>query len=181
MNRVSHHTIVAALAALGVLSFGGCRDAGESVNPDSTLEPGKPSFTPSSGIINNQLVRATFDAVNVHAEYNGDRFELKTKQTSDVVVVQSSMDPGGTTGWHFHPGPIIVAMTGGALTLYDGDDRSCAPHVFPAGTGFVDQGGGHVHIARNEGSVAATWVSTTFAPVGGVTRIDADAPGNCPF
>src|SRR4026207_474384 len=30
--------------------------------------------------------------------------------------------PGGTTGWHMHPGPHLIVVTEGTLTYYRGND-----------------------------------------------------------
>jgi hypothetical protein len=45
----------------------------------------------------------------------------------------------------------------------------------------VDVGGGDVHLIRNEGTEEARAVVVQFVPAGAVRRIDAPAPGNCPF
>jgi len=43
-------------------------------------------------------------------------------------------------------------------------------------------GFGHVHIARNEGTTPVTVVQTYLnVPPGGSPRVEAPAPGNCPF
>jgi len=94
--------------------------------------------------------------------------------------VSIDVAPGGHSGWHFHPGPVLVVVKTGTITFYMGDDPSCSPHVHPAGTTFFENGG-MVGIARNEGSANATVVATFFVPAGSPTRLDADAPGNCPF
>jgi hypothetical protein len=47
--------------------------------------------------------------------------------------------------------------------------------------GFVDPGGGHVHIIRNEGAVEARTIAVQTIPADAVRRVDVDAPGNCPF
>ena len=47
---------------------------------------------------------------------------------------------------------------------------------------FVDEGRGHVHIGRNEGSTnAELYVTYLDVPVGAEPRIDVPRPGNCPF
>ena len=61
------------------------------------------------------------------------------------------------------------------------DDPSCMPHVYSAGSGFVDPGGDETHILRNEGSVQAETIAVQFLPKDAVRRIDEPAPGNCPF
>ncbi len=87
---------------------------------------------------------------------------------------------GRTFGWHSHPGPSIVVVKSGTLTLYHGDDPSCTPQPVPAGTGFVDDGG-DVHVVRNEGAVDAVVYVTSLVPKGAGRRIDEPSPGNCPF
>ena len=108
--------------------------------------------------------------------------KLFAKDPTDTVVTTTTIAPGGSTGWHFHPGPAFITVTQGTLTVYDGDDPACAPHTYGPGTGFLDPGLGHVHIARNEGTTPVTVVSIYLnAPPGGSQRIDAPALGNCPF
>jgi Cupin domain len=138
--------------------------------------------TPPSGFTSNTIAGpARFD--EIHVVNSGEaKVQIKTKGDVDVVVQSSTFAPGGHTGWHTHPGPILVIVQSGTVTYYDGDDPSCTPHVAPAGEGFTDQGGGHVHIVRNEGTIPAQVVATRILPAGEtVTRNDAPAPGNCPF
>ena len=72
-------------------------------------------------------------------------------------------------------------MTAGTVTAYEGDDPICTPTVYTPGMGFVDPGGDHVHVLRNEGSVEARTITVQLIPAGATRRIDAEAPGNCPF
>ena len=54
--------------------------------------------------------------------------------------------------------------------------------MYGQGTGFLDPGFGHIHIARNEGTTPATAIATYLnVPSGGLPRIDVPTPGNCPF
>ena len=109
-------------------------------------------------------------------------FKIFAKDPTDTVVTTTTIAPGGSTGWHSHPGPAFIVVTQGTLTVYDGNDPACTPHVYGPGTGFLDPGFGHVHIARNEGTTPVTVVQTYLnVPPGGSPRIDAPAPGNCPF
>lgn len=72
-------------------------------------------------------------------------------------------------------------MTAGTVTAYEGDDPACTPRVYSQGMGFVDPGGGHVHVLRNEGSIEARTITVQLIPAAATRRIDVDAPGNCPF
>jgi quercetin dioxygenase-like cupin family protein len=108
--------------------------------------------------------------------------ELKTKRAMDVADQTITIQPGGHTGWHSHPGPALVVIKSGTFTLYDGDDPACTPQVFTAGQAFVDVGGGHVHIGRNESDGIVELSVTYLLPVGAGPRTDVTpAPGNCQF
>jgi quercetin dioxygenase-like cupin family protein len=108
--------------------------------------------------------------------------ELKTKSAIDVADQSVTIQAGGHTGWHSHPGPALVVVKTGTFTLYNGDDPSCTPHVFSAGQAFVDRGGGNVHIGRNESTGIVELSVTYLLPVGAGPRTDiTPAPGNCPF
>jgi hypothetical protein len=98
----------------------------------------------------------------------------------DVVFQLVTIQPGGTAGWHSHPGPFLATVKSGTVTLYDGSDKSCTPHAYGVGQSFIDPG--EVHIARNEGSVPAEFYLAYLVPAGAnPLRIDQPSPGNCPF
>ena len=105
----------------------------------------------------------------------------KTKGLSDGYVLSNVWQPGGTTGWHTHLSHTLIIVTAGAVTQYQGDDPTCTGTVYTAGMSFVDEGGVHVHIVRNEGSVDAQVVAVRLIPAGQPGRIDAPDPGNCHF
>jgi quercetin dioxygenase-like cupin family protein len=105
----------------------------------------------------------------------------KTKGPSDVYVQSNVWAPGGSTGWHSHPGDSLIIVTAGTVTDYEGHDPDCKPHVYRTGMGFVDPGGGHVHILRNEGDVEAKTIAVQLIPADAARRIDVADPGNCHF
>jgi quercetin dioxygenase-like cupin family protein len=98
------------------------------------------------------------------------------------LYVQSNVwKPGGSTGWHTHPGHSLIVVTAGTVTNYERLDPDCKPHVYTQGMGFVDPGGDHVHILRNEGATEARTIAVQLIPAAAVRRIDAEDPGNCHF
>jgi quercetin dioxygenase-like cupin family protein len=99
---------------------------------------------------------------------------------SDLHVLSNRIAPGGSFGWHSHPGPSFVLVKSGTATVYLGADPRCRPHTFRAGSGFVDKGRA-VHIVRNEGAVDLVTVVVSFTPRGAERRIDEADPGTCPF
>src|SRR5436189_4576577 len=96
---------------------------------------------------------------------------INTKGISDLHVLQNTIVPGGTFGWHSHPGPSLVIVKSGTATFYMADDPACAPTVVPAGSGFVDNGQ-DTHVVRNEGSVDLVTEVVSLVPAGFARRID---------
>jgi quercetin dioxygenase-like cupin family protein len=105
----------------------------------------------------------------------------KTKGSSDLFIQQNDWGLKGTTGWHTHPGHSLIIVTAGTVTVYEGHDPDCKPHVYTKGMTFVDPGGEHVHIIRNEGSVDAQTIAVQLIPAGQPRRIEVPDPGNCHF
>jgi quercetin dioxygenase-like cupin family protein len=81
-----------------------------------------------------------------------------------AYIQHGLIQPGQSTGWHSHAGPVWVLMVNGALTLYSGTDKTCTGHTYQAGQGFVDIGFGHIHIARNEGTTPAEFYAFYMLP-----------------
>jgi quercetin dioxygenase-like cupin family protein len=136
--------------------------------------------TPGAGVTSTLFAVGTFDEIHAKTLSSSWQARIDTKGATDVHVLENRIAPGGTFGWHSHPGPSIVVVKSGALTLYKGDDPTCTPNVIAAGSGFVDDGG-DVHVVRNEGSVDAVVYVTSLVPKGAGRRIDEPSPGNCPF
>ena len=140
--------------------------------------------TSSSGITTNVVhARAAFsEPVDIKLKVGNAPQVIHVAQAADTVMQQLVFGPGGQSGWHSHPGPAIVLVKSGELTLYSGDDPNCEGHAYGVGQAFIDSGQGHVHLARNEGSVdAEVWVTYLDVPPGTPARIDATDPGNCQF
>jgi len=136
--------------------------------------------TPPSGVTSTLFAVGQFDELHAKTLSSKWQARIDTKGETDVHVLENRIAPGGSFGWHSHPGPSIVVVKSGALTLYRGDDPTCTPQVIEAGSGFVDDGG-DVHLVRNEGSVETVVYVTSLVPRGAARRIDEPSPGNCPF
>ncbi|MFJ3794324.1 cupin domain-containing protein [Kitasatospora sp. NPDC090091] len=83
------------------------------------------------------------------------------------VVQTVTLPPGGSTGWHYHPGRVAVVVLSGTLTrtLYDG-----RVEVSSAGDSLVEEAGPlHIHVGRNHGTVPVVLIA------------DYDAPEGCPL
>ena len=104
---------------------------------------------------------------------------MNVKGASDLHVLSNTIAPGGSFGWHSHPGPSFVIVKSGTATVYLGADPTCQAHRFRAGSGFVDRGL-ESHVVRNEGKVKLVTVVVSFTPRGAQRRIDERKPANCP-
>jgi quercetin dioxygenase-like cupin family protein len=156
-------TLAFLIAIVGVAAYGGAVVA-----------------TPVSGVTSTVFAVGQFDEIDAKTVSSSWQARISTKGESDLHVLENRIAPGGTFGWHSHPGPSLVIVKTGALTLYRGDDPSCTPHVVEAGSGFVDEGG-DVHLVRNEGSIETVVYVTSLVPRGAARRIDEPRPGNCQF
>src|SRR3712207_2627562 len=58
-----------------------------------------------------------------------------TSAPCDTAYQQLTIQPGGHTGWHTHPGPTFVAIAQGEGTLYHGVS-GCPSHKYGPGTAF---------------------------------------------
>jgi mannose-6-phosphate isomerase-like protein (cupin superfamily) len=142
--------------------------------------------TPSQGFSSKQLAKGTFGEIFSHVQTQDPQFwneVVQTRGDSDLFVLENTWEPGGSTGWHTHPGPTFVIVTEGSVTVYDGDDPTCTPHMYSAdGTNAViDVGGGHVHIIRNETNKEAKAIAVRLIPKGAVGTHPEPDPGNCSF
>ena len=176
MKRTFRWALVIGIAAVSASAYRG-----------TTVEA-----TPQAGFRGTTIAFGRFDDVEVFNRAflpgtSGSTFKnlwfsfQKTKGPSDLYVQNNTWDPGGTTGWHSHPGHSLIVVTAGEVTTYEGHDTQCAPHVYTTGMGFVDEGGDHVHVIRNEGSIEAQTVAVQLIPAGAMRRIDAAGNPNCPF
>ena len=143
-------------------------------------------LTPGTGVVSALVfARASFaDPTDVRIKVKGQSTEvINVNNAQETVIQQVILAPGGSTGWHSHPGPVIVLIKSGQMSFYDGDDPTCSARIYSAGQSFVDSGQGHVHIARNESTSQnlEIWATYLDVPVGGPFRIDAPNPGTCGF
>lgn len=98
----------------------------------------------------------------------------RVRGDSDLYITQNTIQPGGQSGWHTHPGPSLVTVTEGTVTVYEDD---CTFEIYSAGQSFTDIGCGDVHNVRNEAGVVAKTVAVQIVPHGATRREDRPDPG----
>jgi quercetin dioxygenase-like cupin family protein len=158
--------VVAAFVVIGVLSVDYAFGARATPPVGVTIVPLAPI--------------GQFQEINEHAKTGKWKARIKTKGVSDLQINEVTIQPGGTLGWHYHPGPSFVVVKSGTATFYMGDDPTCTPHVIPTG-GTLFEPANMVHIVRNEGTVPLVNDVVQLIPTGAPRLISVPSPGNCPF
>jgi len=164
---------------------------GAAIAASALYHPGIALATPAEGYKSAVVAVGRFGEIDVSSFFppgmktEGNeqlwRSLQETKGPSDVYVQSNVWAPGGSTGWHSHPGHSLIIVTAGTVTDYESHDPDCKPHVYKMGMGFIDPGGDHAHILRNEGTVQAQTIAVQFIPADAARRIDIADPGNCHF
>jgi len=143
----------------------------------SVAFPAEVQATPQSGFVGTVLWHGPFGDLDIKTKSQIFDLKLKTNGDSDLYVTHNVISVGGTSGWHTHPGPSLVTVTVGEITIYD--DVVCAAKRLTAGQTFVDYGD-DAHLIRNESQASAETGSVQVIPRGATRRIDAPQPNNCP-
>ena len=131
--------------------------------------------TEASGFVAELVVWGTHGKID--AKHNG--IELESRGPASVAVVKVKIEPGGSSGWHHHPGIVLVEVKRGAVDFYDAD---CDKNTYRAGDGFIE--------TRNKPSLAhnasdtkgavlyATFIVPSSTPADGL-RVDDPQPAGC--
>jgi quercetin dioxygenase-like cupin family protein len=110
---------------------------------------------------------------------NTDGIKLQSKGAIDIVQATVAIGAPGSSGWHSHPGIVLVTVVAGSLTVYD---ANCVATVQAAGSAFVEAGDSPL-LVRNESQTVSAMVRVTYLEPAGTPnaglRIDAANPG-CP-
>ena len=105
-------------------------------------------------------------------------FKIFAKDPTDTVVTTTTIAPGGSTGWHSHPGPVLVQVVSGAVTLRHAAHGRCLSEVVRAGHGFFETPGA-VHNAANQRLQPAVVYATFVLPPGAPPEVSAPIPAPC--
>lgn len=102
-----------------------------------------------------------------------NNLNLHVQGPSDVLQTRLVFQPGGDTGWHMHPGPVVVVVKTGALT--EQHSNGCLT-VHPAGSVFFETKQ-EVHRAFNQTGVVTEAFVTFISPTGAQPLIPVPDPG----
>lgn len=119
---------------------------------------------------------------------------LPLKEGTNILMAEITVMPGGSSGWHSHPGGAIIVIAQGELTRYraagedsgvDEDGRSdrsrCEATRFTAGQSFIERPGEVDQVVNTGTTNYVLFVTFPRVPGGPKTaRIDQPDPGVCP-
>jgi quercetin dioxygenase-like cupin family protein len=126
--------------------------------------------TPPAGLTNIPLARGT----------NTSRGTIPLQFGTDIAMAQITVNPGGSSGWHSHPGGAIIVVQQGTLTVYSPDGGDCQITTYSAGQAFIERPG-EVDDVLNSGTIPYTlYVTFPRVPQGDSARTDQPDPGVCP-
>ena len=126
----------------------------------TALVPSVASATPASGVTGVIIRQVTV----------GDK---------DYILRQITIQPGGSTGWHFHDGTLYAIVERGTLTHTESD--CVTTDSYSKGAYFVEESGaGKVHIGRNLGSAPVVLDVLYVDPAGSPLAESVPNPG-CRF
>jgi quercetin dioxygenase-like cupin family protein len=95
--------------------------------------------------------------------------------STDYVLREITIAPGGSTGWHYHDGPVLGLMRSGTLTHVDSD---CSVATYRTGQIIIEpKGADHVHIGRNDTAAPVVLDALYILPAGAPFAEDAPDPG----
>jgi quercetin dioxygenase-like cupin family protein len=122
--------------------------------------PGTAQATPGSGVTATVLAQRTVGG-------------------EDYVLREITVQPGGSTGWHYHDGTLYAYVEQGTLT--HSDHTYATDGTYRTGASFIEPSGGdHVHLGRNLGTTPVVLDVLYVDPAGSPLSEDAPNPG-CPF
>jgi hypothetical protein len=89
--------------------------------------------TPAAGVTSTTIASGTLAPMNLMVKTDDWMTQLRTKGETTLQVVENRVAPGGSFGWHSHPGPSLLIVKQGTITFYRADDPTCTPDVRTAG------------------------------------------------
>src|ERR1700733_1460096 len=125
--------------------------------------------TPTVGTTLNNILSAGLADTDIHANGSvqlGDEdftAGVHTYGASNVVVQEIKFSPGGTTGWHKHPGVVLLTLAADSGPV-DWYDAHCGRVTYKAGDTWTEST--RLHDVVNNSSMDAHFVITYVVPDG---------------
>jgi quercetin dioxygenase-like cupin family protein len=133
-----------------------------------TVAPG--AATPPSGLTNVPLARGT----------NLSHGTIPLQFGTDVAMVQITVNPGGSSGWHSHPGGAIIVVQTGTLIVYRSLGSQCQPSTYSAGQAFIERPGEVDNVFNTGRPPMSCSLPSRVCLRAAPPRTDEPNPGTCP-
>jgi|SRR4051794_4976707 hypothetical protein len=165
-------------ALLAPVLLTGAASAASADHPGDGVAP-IPPVAPVASVLLARGAAGVFDIedAGVHLQATG---------STDVAMVQVTVQPHSSTGWHTHAGPSMVIVKNGAVRLIEpeqgkhsgGGGHGCTDETFAAGAAFAHPA--DVHDVANDGAQPAVVYITYFLPEGASPAlVPATPPPGC--
>jgi quercetin dioxygenase-like cupin family protein len=106
-------------------------------------------------------------------QVNDDRIKFQTKDKTDFLVQTITFQPHGSSGWHYHPGVVMVVVESGQITTHD---ENCQTRTFGPHETFVESGTTPFMVSNESNTENAVVYATLVVPAGSPFRIETDPP-----
>jgi len=140
----------------------------------SVAAPALATATPAAGVVSNVIVAqgVTTGPIRERASAAGGwAVSLEDQGQSELYFQDLVVGPGGYTGWHSHPGVLLITVKEGSIEFYHQD---CSKHTYMAGQSFTE--GADAHAAVNRGTGNARLLVAYIVKRGEPRRIEAPQP-----
>jgi quercetin dioxygenase-like cupin family protein len=133
-----------------------------------TLSPG--GATPPVALTNTPLALGT----------NTSDGTIPLQAGTDVAMAQITVGPGGSSGWHSHPGGAIVVVQQGSIIVYDAMGSHCHTTTYTAQQAFIERPGEVMDVVNAGAGPYTLLVTFPRVPHGESPRTDEPDPGSWP-
>lgn len=140
----------------------------------TVLAPASVLATPPAGVVSNVVLAQGIatEPLKERIDVGGTwALHLEDKGESEFYIQDLVVGPGGYTGWHSHPGLLLVTVKEGAVEFYD---KNCVKRTYTAGQSFSEAE--EPHNAINRGTGNAHLLIAYIVKKGEPRRIEAPQP-----
>jgi quercetin dioxygenase-like cupin family protein len=129
--------------------------------------------TEPSGIESNVLLAQGRMArpLKEHVRVSDWMLSLEDSGGSEIYFQDLVIKPGGRSGWHSHPGLLLITVKEGSVDWYDKD---CAKRSYAAGRSFTE--GAEAHNVVNSGAANARLLIAYVVKAGEPRRSENPQP-----
>jgi quercetin dioxygenase-like cupin family protein len=125
----------------------------------------------STGTVNRDVhARAHVALAGTEEGFNA---ELETEGAANFIQQEIKFSPGGTTGWHTHPGILLLTLAADSGPI-DWYDANCVKTVYKAGDSWTEST--KLHDVFNSSAMDAHFLVTYVVAKGVNKRTDQSAP-----